>query len=135
MAITQPGAAHHTATAELEDLISSWRRHLPAQRISPATLSTYSTSVHQLARFLAERGMPTAPGAICREHIEAFITVSRRYRSDGRNVHGAIASSDRGLSKVARGHGYADRGAANRTVRGRAAGCDRRGQRVFWSDT
>ncbi len=67
-------AANDTATAELDDLIASWRRHLVAQRMSPATLSTYGTSVRQLARFLAERGMPTSPSAITREHVEAFIT-------------------------------------------------------------
>jgi site-specific recombinase XerD len=42
--------------------------------MSPATLDTYSTSVRGLTRFLAEQGMPTAPGAITREHVEAFIT-------------------------------------------------------------
>src|SRR4051812_17781805 len=66
--------AHGSATVELDDLTSSWRRHLTAQRMSPATLSTYTTSVHQLARFLAEAGMPTSPAAITREHVEAFVT-------------------------------------------------------------
>ncbi len=74
MTPTTTDAAHHTAASELDDLIASWRRHLVAQRMSTATLSTYGTSVHQLARFLAERGMPTAPSAITREHVEAFIT-------------------------------------------------------------
>jgi site-specific recombinase XerD len=67
-------APHHTGTSELDGVIDSWRRHLTAQRMSPATLSTYSTSVRQLARFLAERGMPTSPAVISREHVEAFIT-------------------------------------------------------------
>ncbi len=74
MAPITTDAAHHTATAELDDLLASWRRHLVAQRMSPATLSTYTTSVRQLARFLAERGMPTVAAAITREHVEAFIT-------------------------------------------------------------
>jgi hypothetical protein len=65
---------HDTATAELDDLIASWRCHMVAQRMSPATLSTYGTSVRQLATFLAERGMPTSPAAITREHVESFIT-------------------------------------------------------------
>lgn len=63
-----------TATGELARLLTSWRRHLAAQRMSPATLSTYSAAVNGLARFLAERGMPTAPAGIAREHVEAFIT-------------------------------------------------------------
>ena len=74
MAPITTDVAHHTATTELDDLIASWRRHLTAQRMSPATLSTYSTSVRQLARFLAERGMPTSPAALTREHVEAFVT-------------------------------------------------------------
>ncbi len=65
---------HHTASPELDDLIASWRRHLVAQRMSPATLSTYSTSVRQLGRFLAGQGMPTTPTAITREHVESFVT-------------------------------------------------------------
>lgn len=67
-------AAHSTVPGELGELLTSWRRHLRAQRISPATISTYSTAVGQLAAFLERRGMPTAPGAISREHVEAFIT-------------------------------------------------------------
>src|SRR5258708_4883840 len=74
MAPVTTDAANDTGTAELDGLIVSWRRHLVAQRMSPATLSTYGTSVRQLARFLAERRMPTSPAAITREHVEAFIT-------------------------------------------------------------
>ena len=53
-----PTLGHDTATAELDGLLASWRRHLAAQRMSPATLSTYSTSVAPASRFLAEQGMP-----------------------------------------------------------------------------
>jgi site-specific recombinase XerD len=74
MVTTPTGLADHTVTSELLDLLASWRRHMTAQRMSPATLSTYSTSVGQLASFLAERGMPTSPPAITREHVEAFIS-------------------------------------------------------------
>jgi site-specific recombinase XerD len=42
--------------------------------MSPATLSTYSAAVTQLGRYLADRGMPTSPAAIRREHVEAFIS-------------------------------------------------------------
>jgi site-specific recombinase XerD len=68
------GPTHHTVRDELSDLAGSWQRHLRAQRSSPATISTYGTSVAQLAAFLAAKGMPTSPGAITREHVEAFIT-------------------------------------------------------------
>jgi len=68
------GPADHTPTAEIHSLLLSWRRHITAQRMSHATLSTYSTSVGQLAAFLVENSLPTSPGAIRREHVEAFIS-------------------------------------------------------------
>ena len=40
MALVTTDAGHDTATDELADLIASWRRHLVAQRMSQATLST-----------------------------------------------------------------------------------------------
>jgi hypothetical protein len=60
--MTSAHVAHDRATDELRSLIASWRRHLVAQRTSPATISTYSTAVGQLATFLLGHGMPT--GAI-----------------------------------------------------------------------
>lgn len=66
------GAAHHTDA--LTGLIASWRRHLAAQRISPATIESYTISVGQLRDYLAAQGMPTDPVAITREHVEAFVS-------------------------------------------------------------
>jgi len=74
MQATPTGTPHSTAHTELDSLLESWRRHLRAQRISPATISTYSTAVGQLTRFLEWQGMPTTPAGIRREHVEAFIT-------------------------------------------------------------
>lgn len=74
MTTAPPAPAHPTARSELDDLLGSWRRHLVAQRMSPATLSTYSASVRQLDGFLRDRGMPTSPASITREHVEAFIS-------------------------------------------------------------
>ena len=71
---TPTDSPHSTSLGELNDLLASWRRHLRAQRISPATISTYGTAVGQLAAFLADLGMPTAPASVRREHVEAFIT-------------------------------------------------------------
>ena len=67
-------ASHDRATGALGSLVASWRRHLAAQRMSPATISTYTTAVGQLASFLDASGMPTEAEAITREHVEAFIT-------------------------------------------------------------
>jgi site-specific recombinase XerD len=72
-----PTTGHDTSSAELDELetlVDSWRRHLRAQRMSPATLLTYTTAVRQLARFLRTNGMPTAVAAIRREHVETWIT-------------------------------------------------------------
>src|SRR5436190_23745967 len=77
MPLVSVSSDHSTArstASELNELLTSWRRHLVAQHLSPATLSTYSTSVGQLSAFLAAKGMPTAPSGIRREHVEAFIT-------------------------------------------------------------
>lgn len=99
MVTTPTGLADHTVTAELLDLLASWRRHMTAQRMSAATLATYSTSVGQLAAFLAERGMPSAPGGIRREHVEAFVSdlLSRRKPATAHNRYRALAAFFRWL--------------------------------------
>ena len=74
MAAPPTGNDDHTAPSELTALLASWRRHLTAQRMSPATLSTYSAAVRGLDAFLLDRGMPRAVSAVRREHVEAFIT-------------------------------------------------------------
>jgi site-specific recombinase XerD len=65
---------HDSVRSELAELAESWRRHLVAQRLSPSTLETYGEAVRLLERFLRERGMPSAPMAISREHVEAFVS-------------------------------------------------------------
>jgi site-specific recombinase XerD len=64
---------HSTATDDLGALATPGRRSLAARRISPRTIATYATSVDQLGRYLAAKGMPTAGAIIRREHVEAFI--------------------------------------------------------------
>ncbi len=71
--VSPPTGAPHDTAGSLGPLIASWRRHLAAQRSSPATIDTYTIAVGQLAAFLVDRRMPTEPGAIRREHVEAFI--------------------------------------------------------------
>jgi site-specific recombinase XerD len=74
MATPPAGTDDHTAPSELTALLASWRRHLAAQNMSPATLATYSAAVRGLDAFLTDQGMPRAAAAIRREHVEAFIT-------------------------------------------------------------
>ncbi len=65
-------------------------RSLAAENKSPRTLETYGESVAQLGAFLAERGMPTDPTAVTREHVTEWVndllnrwtasTANNRYR-------------------------------------------------------
>jgi site-specific recombinase XerD len=74
VATTPSSGTHDTAQSELLLLLASWRRHMTAQRMSRATLTTYSAAVSQLDAFLVAQGMPRAVANIGREHLEAFIT-------------------------------------------------------------
>jgi site-specific recombinase XerD len=75
----------------LTTLLPSWQRHLRAANLSPRTIQSYVEAAKQLIAFLERVGMPTEPGRIGREHIEAFIddvlsrqsasTAANRYRS------------------------------------------------------
>lgn len=67
-------AADDTSESELLALLGSWRRHLSAQRMSPATLATYSAAVRGLDRYLEAEGLPRTAADLRREHVEGFIT-------------------------------------------------------------
>ncbi len=79
-----------TLTVEHALYLDSFTRSLEAQNASGRTVETYTESVRQLAAYLAERGMPTHPEAIAREHVESFMghllakwkpaTANNRYR-------------------------------------------------------
>jgi site-specific recombinase XerD len=78
------------ATGDLAVNLASFALHLKAENVSLRTSETYTESVAQFARFLAEAGMPQDVANIRREHIEAFIahllekwkpaTAANRYR-------------------------------------------------------
>ena len=59
-------------------LLASWRRHLTAQRMSPATLATYSARSVGRSTPSSRRGDAAEVAAIRREHVEAFITYAPR---------------------------------------------------------
>lgn len=73
------------------ELAASFTRSLRAENKSDRTVETYGDACRGLARFLDERGMPSAVDAITREHVEAFMdyllgrwkpaTASNRYRA------------------------------------------------------
>src|SRR5664280_1046678 len=53
--------------------LASFTRALAATNLSPRTIQSYTESTQLLARFLAERSMPTSVALIRREHLEAFV--------------------------------------------------------------
>lgn len=72
---TSPPSATEDSTGAgaIASLLPSWRRSLAARRVSPRTIATYTTSVEQLAAFLAAKGMPGDAARLRREHVEAFV--------------------------------------------------------------
>ena len=66
--------ADTTASSELDPLIADFARSCRAANLSGATIETYTIAARQLAAFLAAQGMPQAPAAIHREHVEAFVS-------------------------------------------------------------
>jgi site-specific recombinase XerD len=75
---------------DLGSNVASFTRHLRASNLAPNTVDTYTSSVRQLAEWLASQGMPTDVARIRREHVESFIvhllerwkpnTAANRYR-------------------------------------------------------
>lgn len=74
--------------AELDSFLLS----VEAENLAPKTRRTYGEAVELLGRFLAARGMPTAPPAIRREHVEAFVAdqVARWRPNTARNRYLAL---------------------------------------------
>lgn len=80
-----------SSVGELTSLLPSWRLHLEAANLSGRTIRAYTDDGAMFARFLVDRGMPTAVADIHREHVEAFIaaelertapaSAATRYRS------------------------------------------------------
>jgi site-specific recombinase XerD len=83
-----------TQTAAMDDLatlLPDWRVHLRARNLAPGTINSYLISGETLLAFLRDRGMPTAVGALTRDHLEAWFadlagrvapaTTARHYRS------------------------------------------------------
>ena len=66
-------ASIETPGAEGVNMLRSFSLHLRALNLSPRTVETYLESTSQFLAFLKDRGMPTAPNNIRREHIESFI--------------------------------------------------------------
>ena len=78
------GQAVHEPSVAVGDIalnLTSFVRHLRATA-RPKTIETYSESIRQFARFLAEQGMPQDVAKIKREHVEGFIAELReRWKS------------------------------------------------------
>ena len=72
--------------------LDSFLLSLEAENLAPKTRRTYAEAVELLGRFLADQGMPTGPGAIRREHVEAFVAdqVARWRPNTARNRYLAL---------------------------------------------
>ena len=82
------GALPAAYAAELNSFLLS----LEAENLAPKTQRVYAEAADLLGRFLVERGMPTDPVAIRREHVEAFIAdqVARWRPNTARNRYLAL---------------------------------------------
>jgi len=88
-AVTAVGKRPWTDT-ERGMFLDQFARSLRSENKSPATVYTYTSAVAQFAEFLLQKGMPTNPASITREHVEHFIehllatakpaTANNRYR-------------------------------------------------------
>jgi site-specific recombinase XerD len=78
--------------ADLRIELDSFLLSLEAENLAPKTRRTYGEAVDLLGRFLAERGMPTDPRSIRREHAEAFVAdqVARWRPNTARNRYLAL---------------------------------------------
>jgi hypothetical protein len=82
---------------DVEQMVTSFRRHLRAENKAEQTITAYTYAPLQLADFLAERGMPFEVANIRREHVESFLddlltrrsaaTANNRYRRPGGVLH------------------------------------------------
>jgi site-specific recombinase XerD len=66
--------SYRVAPDSLSSLAESWRRSLLAANKSPRTVKTYLEATRLLDDYLRRQGMPTAVGAVRREHVEAFLS-------------------------------------------------------------
>jgi site-specific recombinase XerD len=75
-------------TIELDSFLLS----LEAENLAAKTRRTYGEAVELLGRFLVERGMPTNPASVRREHVEAFVAdqVARWRPNTARNRYLAL---------------------------------------------
>jgi site-specific recombinase XerD len=79
------------ATGAYLELLRDWKLHLRAKNCRPATIASYIAVGTAFGTFLAQRGMPTNPASVRREHIEHYLadlrdrvspaTTARHYRS------------------------------------------------------
>ncbi len=100
------------AVAGFRLLLTSWRRHLAAENKAPKTLETYTEAMTLFGRFLVERGMPSDPADITREHVEEFIThllaqykpatAANRYRALGTFFRWLVEEGEIAVSPMAK---------------------------------
>ena len=95
-----PGSSPIEAFADrlVNEELERFARHLRAENKSEQTTVTYGEAVDQFLRHLAERGMPSAPEHIRREHVEDFIVAPRAPRAPRAPASARSRSSSGGSS-------------------------------------
>jgi site-specific recombinase XerD len=97
---------------DLEQLLPDWSRHLRAANLSPGTIDSYSRVGRDLLAHLQRNGMPTAAGAVTREHLETYLgqmldrvapaTVAKHYRSLQQLFRWLVEDGEISVSPMAR---------------------------------
>jgi len=103
-----------TITVRQQLLGDSFLRALKAENLSPRTIHTYGEAIDQFAKFLSDKGIPSAPATINREYVEMFITellakwkpatASNRYRALQRYFKWLIDEDEIKVSPMAKMH-------------------------------
>src|ERR1051325_6323605 len=82
-----PTAARPKPTAAPRDTWTVYQTmftdQLEAVNAAPMTIRTYGLPVAQLGAFLRERGMPTDPTGVTREHLTEWLRHLQRPKDDG----------------------------------------------------
>jgi site-specific recombinase XerD len=87
-----PTRLDHRLSTGIRAELDSFLLSLEAENLAPKTRRTYGEAVELFGRFLAGRGMPSDPGTIRREHVEAFVAdqVARWRPNTARNRYLAL---------------------------------------------
>ncbi len=77
---------HALPLDDLRTLLPDWRRHLRVVHRAPTTITSYLRVADAFVDYLVASGMPTAAGAVTREHVERYLEAMFERGSSAANV-------------------------------------------------